>query len=363
MGLFASVVISTLIGANPVRAETHITIAGPTTGPAAGRTREIEQGARRAAETLNASAGTDFVIETIDDGCDDAKAAGVARALVAQGVGLVLGHPCTNAAIAAAEIYGKSETVFIATATRHPALTVKRAGPAVFRLSGRDGKQGEAAAQYLLQAFKGRPIAVVHDRTLYAKTIAEQALETLKAAKVEAITATVVGGDKEYTRLVAKIKGAGAVLFAGFPLEAGFILQALRSAGSNASFIASDTVATEEFTRSFGASAKGVLALLPHVPRVDAIKGSSLSSDAALAHAAVEIFASAITRAAAPAHKNKKRTTEALSAGWHRTVLGVIGFSEAGDANVPAYDVVEWDGSAWFAVGRPTEAPVSTDAR
>ena len=346
------------IWVTPVSAETLIAVTGPATGQYSDRTRQIEAGARRAAENLNASGGTDFVIETLDDGCDDAKAAGVARALVAKRVALVLGHPCANAAIAAAEIYGKSETVFIATATRHPGLTDKRAGPSVFRLTGRDGKQGETAARYLLHAFKGQAIAVVHDRTLYAKTIAEQALETLKAARVEAMSATIVGGDKEYARLVAKIKGARAVFYAGFPLEAGFILQALRGAGTDARFIVSDSVATPEFTQSFSASAKGVMALLPHVPKSIEIAGLALSGDALLAYAAVEATASAMKRAAAS--DPKKKTSVALASGWHQTVLGLTGFNEAGDANVPAYDVLEWDGAAW---SRPSAVPASTDAR
>ncbi len=298
--------LTATVSLSPAAAETLIAIAGSKTGPHAERTRAIEQGARRAAETLNVSAGSDFVIETIDDGCDDAKAAGVARALVAKNVALVLGHPCANAAIAAADIYGKSETVFIATATRYPGLTDKRAGPAIFRLAGRDGKQGAAAARYIAETFRGATIAVVHDRTLYARTIAEQALETLKAAKVETISATIIGGDKEYARLVAKIKGAAAVFYAGFPLEAGFILQALRGAGSDARFIVTDSVATVEFTQSFAAKAKGVMALLPHMARTDVVAGPVLNADATLAHAAVEAYASAQKRAASP-DPNRKR--------------------------------------------------------
>jgi branched-chain amino acid transport system substrate-binding protein len=354
----AAFAAAAIICATPVFAETLITVAGPTWGPHAERTRQIEAGARRAAENLNATAGTDFVIETLDDGCDDAKATGVARALVAKRVALVLGHPCANAAIAAAEIYGKSDTVFIATTTRHPALTEKRAGPSIFRIGGRDGKQGAAAARYIIEAFKGRTVAVVHDRTLYAKTIAEQTLETLKAAKIDAVTATVVGGDKEYARLVAKLKGASAVFYAGFPLEAGFILQALRGAGSDAQFIVSDSVATSEFTQSFGASVKGVMALLPHAPKSIEIAGSALGGDAALAYAAIETTASAMKRATAS--EPKKKIMEALATGWHQTVAGLIGFNEAGDANVPAYDVLEWDGAAWSG---PSASPVSTDAR
>ncbi len=223
------------------------------------------------------------------------------------------------------------------------------------------GRKERPPRAICLIAYKGAAIAVVHDRTLYAKTIAEQAIETLKAAKIEPITATVIGGDKEYTRLVAKIKGAGAVFYAGFPLEAGFILQTLRGGGSDARFIVADSVATSEFTQSFAANAKGVLALLPHVPKADVAAASMLEGDAALAYAAVEAYASAQKRAASS--DPKKKTIDALGTGWHRTVLGLIGFNEAGDANVQAYDVLEWDGVAWVAARGPSGTPASTNAR
>ena len=61
----------------------------------------------------------------------------------------VVGHPCSGSAVAAASLYGAAGIVFIAPGVRHPALTAKRAGMTVFRLAGRDDRQGDAAAHWL----------------------------------------------------------------------------------------------------------------------------------------------------------------------------------------------------------------------
>ena len=71
-----------------------------------------------------------------DDNCAAKEAEEAARALIAQGVALVVGHPCAAAAIAAAKVYAPAGIVFLAPATRNPALTEPRAGPTIFRLGG-----------------------------------------------------------------------------------------------------------------------------------------------------------------------------------------------------------------------------------
>lgn len=337
------------------RAETVIAVVGPRTGPYAERTLEIETGARKAAARLNAEQALDFAIETYDDGCDDAKAAGVARALVAKSTALVLGHPCTSSALAAAEIYGTSASIFIATTTRHPALTEKRAGSSVFRLAGRDGTQGTAAAMHLIRSGPGRRFALVHDRTRFAKAIAEQAADTLKSAKAAFETATVIGGDKEYDRLVAKIKAADAVFYAGFPLEAGFILKALRRAGSKAEMIISDTAATEEFTRTFGDVAGEATALLPYLPPApgDAGNGSAQAGDR-VAYAAVEVFAQALKKSRAS--RRLMPVAESIASGAYESSIGLIRFDGAGQGNLPDYVASKWKGAQWAPIQQPLSA-------
>lgn len=319
----------------------RIAVAGPADGAKAVTVRAIAEGAREAASALGTQDGATIEIENADDGCTRDKAEETAKALVAKGVSLVLGHPCPAAALAAAKIYAAANVVFIATETRHPELTGNRAGPSVFRLAGNDAAQGADAAHVLMALSGDKPIAVVHDRTLYAKTIAEAAIATLKSVKKEPITATIVGGDKEYRRLVAKIKGAGAVLFAGFPLEAGFIFSALTNAKSEAAVVASESVATGEFTSSFAAEAKRARIML-----------ATHADSRAAARAAVEIYAAARRVSLDSAGLvDVKKLIDAIAGGEHETTLGKIRFEKSGDAALPAFGARTWDGAIWGPAG------------
>lgn len=316
-----------------------IAVVGPASGAAADTTAAIERGVRRAVGGY-AGKGATLQIESVDDGCEPRKAEAAAETLVARKMVVVIGHPCTGAALAAAKVYAAANIVFIATETRHPDLTAKRAGPTIFRLAGNDAEQGEAAAAALAAQAAGKPVAVVHDRTLYAKTIAEAAIKELRRSKIEPITATIIAGDKEYAKLLAKIKGAGAVLFAGFPLEAGFIASSLRRAGSSARLLCSDSIATDEFASSFAAEAKNAWVLQPN--RQDSAKA---------AEAAVEIVVHALELTAAqPGTATGAQIAGAIAAHEHATVLGPISFSKQGDAGLASYKAVRWDGAAWVPV-------------
>lgn len=351
---------------------------GPAQGPQAAKTNAIEEGVRTAAAVLadptslaslgdavGRSAPGTFEVTVKDDGCDAAKAEAVAKEIVAENFDLVLGHPCPKAALAAAKVYGAAGVTFIATETRHPDLTAKRAGPSIFRLCGRDDAQGLDAARSLLEGRRFKTIAVVHDRTLYAKTIAEQAEAALKAAKQEVVTATIIAGDKDYTKLIAKIKDAGAVFFAGFPMEAGFILQQLRAAGSTAVFLATETVATAEFTSTFPDLAKDVIALVPvsNLPfepdRVTAVSATTavrvynrarVATMGPFRDKAMERAAINAVIASLPAVK-----FDGLLFVDRLTIVPLheIAFDAAGNASLPSFALSRWREGKWQNAGGP----------
>lgn len=324
-----------------------IAVVGPSEGPREHTTRAIEAGARAAATALaQSSAGPNsrgmYQITVKDDGCDAAKAEAVAKEIVSENFDLVLGHPCAKAALAAAKVYGAAGVTFIATQTRHPDLTGKRAGQSIFRLSGRDDAQGLDAARFIAQAHSAKPIAIVHDRTLYAKAIAEQTEAALKAQKQIIVPATIIAGDKDYAKLIAKIKDAGAVFFAGFPMEAGFILQQLRAAGSSAPFLATENVATEEFTSTFGDIAKDLFVL----------RATEVTTPSERAMLAVNLFC-AIARSHAFGPTKDAAGQRALvnavlaNSGGAASGIQMTGFDTAGNAGLNSFDLVRWDGTSW----------------
>lgn len=337
--------VLTLALAGMAHAEVVIAIAGPATGDEAPRTEAILEGAKKAIAAANARGGvrgSPVRLITANDGCEAARAEAAARDLVEKHADLVLGHPCAAAAIAAAAVYGKAGTVFLAIGVRHPGLTRKRAGPTIFRLAGRDDKQGEEAARALARDFKGKTLAIIHDRTRYAKAIAEGAIHVLKAEKdPQPIVATIIAGDKAYAKTVAKVHAASAVLFAGYPIEAGVIAGELNATGSKAAFLASDSVPTAEFGATFGHHAAGMFALAPHI-----------IPDALAAEAAVQVFEDSLEKASASqstegARPDSGKIAEMLVAGRHMTVLGPLGFDGGGDAQVPSFDFIQWNGTGW----------------
>lgn len=356
----------------------RIAVAGPSEGAQAKTAEAIALGSRETAKWLTMLSernlpwqGLDgtrmlparYDVTIKDDGCDAVKAETIAKEIVAENFDLVLGHPCPKAALAAAKVYGAAGVTFIATETRHPDLTAKRAGPSIFRLSGRDDAQGLDAARYLAAAHSGKPIAIVHDRTLYAKTIAEQAAVALKEQKIETVIATIVAGDKEYGKLIAKIKDAGAVFFAGFPLEAGFILKELRAAGSTAPFLASESVGTDEFVSTFPEIAQQVFVLRPlpvshHYSLAGGTTAVRLYAQAlAVAFGPVKdagAWRALVTRALAQFH-NPHAVTFDGNPMLHPALMVLkpiheIAFDASGNANLNSFNLVRWSGTKWQTV-------------
>lgn len=358
IALLLAAVLLLALGPTGVAADVRIGVAGPAQGPKFAAAQEIARAVKLAAERINAEGGVlgerISVIEW-DDGCAALQAEGAARALVARGAALVVGHPCVAAAIAAAKVYAAAGVVFIAPDIRHPALTDARAGPVIFRLAGRDDKQGATAGSYLAQTFAGEPVAVVRDGSLYSAQLADEALAALKQAGMANVLNTAIrGGQKDYSDLIASLKKAHvkAVLFTGYPIEGGLLLRQMREAGLEAAFVGSDALATPQFADAAGASADGAVAFLPH----DAAR--MLADNAARArfapHPASEPFLSAFAAVEAWADAARRAQTlaapavaETLQRTTLDTVLGPVSFDAKGDADVPDYDVVWWQDGAW----------------
>lgn len=331
-----------------------VAIAGPTSGPQSDRMLSMQTGARKAADAINARGGikgAKLRIELADDGCYAAKAIATAAALAAQKVDLVIGHPCDAAAIAAAKAYGASRTLFIAMGTRHHAWTRPAGALTVFRLSGRDDRQGLEAAKFLATLFNGKTIAVVHDRTSASIAIADNATKALiKAGMPSPISGTVIGGDKDFPVLTAKIKSAAAIFYAGYPLEAGSLLTQVRKAGSSATFLMSESNSSDEFANTFGAATAGAYVMRPRFALTDDgiadVETRISAADSTLAEAAVTAFAAAANAADS---LNSENVARELSARSYTTAQGLVEFDETGEGKRPSFDVFTWTGQHWEA--------------
>jgi branched-chain amino acid transport system substrate-binding protein len=347
-----------LAAAPPAAADILIGVAGPGSGPSAATAADIARGVKFAAERINAEGGIGgeaVAVVEADDNCAASEAEEAARAFVARRVALVVGHPCATAAIAAAPIYAQGGVLFIAPATRHPALTAPRAGATVFRLAGRDGHQGAVAGAYLAREFAGRPVAVVRDDSRFGKELTADVAGALKAAgQGEPLTATIAGAQKDFAQLIAKLAAAQtqALFFAAFPIEGGLLLRQMRAAGVKAVFLGSDALSGAPFAETAGDEAEGAGVLLAHDPARtlaaeplrSAFPGQPVSGPFLSAYAAGEAWRAAAQRGQSTAAET---VAGALQLGAFDTVLGRVSFDAEGNADVPSYDIVWWTDGAW----------------
>jgi branched-chain amino acid transport system substrate-binding protein len=360
----AQIAVALLTAALPcggAAAEIVVAVAAPLSGQRQVTGEAVRHAAERAVGAINAAGGllgerVGVIVE--DDGCEAAKAAAVATSLVERKPAAVIGHPCSGAAVTAAPIYAAANLIFIAPGVRHPALTDPRAGPTVFRLAGRDDRQGEAAAQWLARtAARGR-IGLIHDRTRYARTIAEDTAKRLRAAGVAPQPMlTIVAGRQDYDAIARSLKerGAEVAFFAGYPSEARVIVAGFRRLGLDTPFLGSDSLATPEFADGPGADALKISVLVAREPAAegpwrenearDGGGADAASSPAALTYAAVEVWAEGVRQANA---FEPKAVSGALERGTIKTsALGPVSFDDNGDARVVSFAPAVWNGASW----------------
>jgi len=365
-------VLALLLGAaTRADASDRVALVLPLSGARTTETAAAERAVRDAALAIGTRAGPAFPaidVAVHDDGCAAARAVDAARRIVAERVALVIGHPCPAAATAAAPVYAAAGILFIATGPRHPELTRRRAGPSIFRLAGRDDEQGPAAGRYIAAKSPGARVAIVHDRTRYARGLADGlriGLATAGAAPIAEIG--IVAADKDFSAAVRALAAARAeiVYIAGFPTEAMSVARHLAAAGLKPHLVGPDALATdalgEEMSRlglDMSVTLSVGLGEAPSWPsRVDARDFAAALEVWAAARAAVaegERGTGAI--AATEARDTALRTR--LSGSPLATVAGPIRFVPNGDAEVASYGVARFHDGHW-ALGALITPPPS----
>ena len=302
--------------------------------------------------------GNPLTLIVADDGCASASAEGAAATLIADGAALVIGHPCSGAAVKAAPLYRKAGVLSIAVGARHPDVTAgNTADPVVLRLAGRDDRQGEAAARWLTAHAPGRRIAIVHDRTAYARAIAASAEATLVAAGIETVTVlSIVASNRDYGETIAEIraKRAEAVLFAGFADEAAIIATGLAAHGPAVALLGTDTLATPGFAEIARRSRIPVQVLLPAEPHprnngqgdlASEADGQGQHAAAPLARAAFEAWLATVRRIGSTDATATSRALREVSV--NTPTLGGLRFDGNGDLVSEAFVPASADGDKW----------------
>lgn len=354
--LLAAAAVAAALNVSPVKAADTITIgmAGPLTGDLAEFGSQLKRGAERAVADINKAGGVlgkQLKLEEGDDACDPKQAPIVANDLVSKGVVFVAGHFCSGSSIPASAVYHEEGILQITPASTNPKFTDDAATSGwktVFRTCGRDDQQGSFAGPWIAEHFKGKNVAVVHDKSPYGQGLADLTKAALnKAGLQEALYEAITPGEQDYTALITKMKQAkiDVIYFGGYHPEAALIVKQARDQGLMAPLLSGDSLNTQEFATLAGKASDGVMftnaAEARNLPSAKAVveefrneekfepEGYTLST-----YAAVQVWAQAVAKAGTT---DSAKVADTLRSQPWDTVIGKLAFDAKGDLTSATY--------------------------
>jgi branched-chain amino acid transport system substrate-binding protein len=369
--LLVGLIAAAVLGAPTADANIRIATAGPMTGPVAWFGEQYLRAAGLAVEDLNAKGGVlgqkvDLVVG--DDFCDPEQAVAVAHKLVSDGVVFVAGHYCSHSSIAAAPIYEAAGILQIAPGSASAKLT-DEGGRNVFRVCGRDDRQGMMVGDYLAERYSDKKIAILNDGTTWGVTSANGVrLQLAKRGVPVALDEAFSPGEADHSALVAKMQAADIdILYVGsLHHETALIFREAHDRGYDLQLVANSAAATADFPLIAGPEIAGMFM----VAATDAREHPQAASVVArfrsqgyeplgytlYAYAAVQVWAQAV---AAAGSLDLDAVVEAMHGRKFDTVLGRIGFDAKGDVT----DFEPWQWYVWQADGTyvPLEQSTAKD--
>ena len=342
----------------------RIAVAVPRTGTVATAGDQVVAGAQEAAKAINAADGVGgrrIALDVEDDACDPKQAISVANRVVGEGIGLVDGHVCSAASIAASPIYAEAGTVMMTPASVNAKVTdiaFARGWTDIFRVYTRDDIQGELMGAFMAEHYRDKVVAFVHDKGTYGKGLADAVRAAFEAhgGKV-AFSEGINPGEKDYAAVVSRLKALGvqALYYGGYPPEGGLILRQAADQGFHPAFVTTSGFAAPEFSSIAGPAADGTVFPFPPDPSknpaaagvLDAFKADGIVPDGftLFSYATVQALAEGVRRAGS---SDGKKVAAALREGAPiDTVIGPLRFDKKGDAEGITYEIDVWKGGRY----------------
>src|SRR2546423_10737833 len=198
--------------ADGASAQVKLGVAGPMTGGSAAFGAQLKNGVEQAVEDINAAGGIlgqKIQLFVGDDRADPKEGVSVANKFVGDGVKFVVGHFNSGVTMPASEVYQENGILEVTPSATNPRITERNMWN-IFRTCGRDDQQGAVAGDYIAASFKGKKVAIVHDKTTYGQGLADETKKTMNAKGVqEVLYEGVSAGEKDFSALVSQIKAAG----------------------------------------------------------------------------------------------------------------------------------------------------------
>jgi branched-chain amino acid transport system substrate-binding protein len=321
----------------------------PLTGEIAHLGKDNENGARLAADEINAAGGLKvgdktYKIEIVaeDDKADPKEGTLAAQKLVDAGVVAVVGHLNSGTSIPASKIYSDANVTQISPSATNPKLT-EQGFKTTFRDVANDNQQGSVLANYAADEMKAKTIAIIDDRTAYGQGLAD-VVERVAKEKGLKVVAREFTNDKatDFNAILTKIKSVkpAVVMYGGMDATAGPMAKQMKQLGIKAPLLAGDGVCSPEFIKLAGDAANVLTCSMAgeavdKLPKGEEFKakykakfGTDVQIYSPYSYDAVYVIADAIKRAG---KVDRAAITAAMPATNYTGLTGTIAFDEKGD--------------------------------
>lgn len=353
--LFSVCLGALTLAAGWAQADVHVGIGAPLTGGGAAYGEQMKRGVEAAVAKINAAGGMNgekIVIHLGDDVSDPRQGISVANKFIADGVQFVVGHFNSGVSIPVSEVYAENGILMVAPGTTNPVYT-DRGLWNTFRTCRRDDNQAVAASEYIAKTFKGKNIAIAHDKTPYGQGLADGTKAALNDLGVKEVAYEGVNvGEKDYSALISKLKrdNVDVLYWGGLHPEAGLIIRQMKDQGLDAVFISGDGIVSSELVSIAGDAVAGVLNTFGPDPRdnpqnkelIEEFRSQGFEPEAytLYSYAAMTTIADAANAAGT---NDPQKVAEAMKEkGPFQTVLGELSYDSKGDPDLSPYVIFEW---------------------
>jgi branched-chain amino acid transport system substrate-binding protein len=267
----------------------------------------------------------------------------------------VIGPFCSEVTLPASTIFADNGTVEI-TLSSNSQIT-EQGFDGLFRITGRDDQQGSVLADFIAEQHAGKRVALVTDHSAYDVALAAGLRDALKSQGkvVIALDQSIEAGTRDFSALVSAFAASKSdiVVYIGYPLEAGLIINQAAQAGLKLEYLSANNMSSRKIWELAGRNAEGLaFTFLPaaelFLPAQDVVaqfkaKGRKTDGYTLYAYAAVEVLAAGLERAKTT---QKEAVATELQKGEIPTVLGDVSFDDKGDNLLPGWQIFNWiDGS------------------
>lgn len=357
--LFCWIIFFAHATCNMANAKTiQIALVIPMTGNYAGYGNQLLAGASQAAKDLNKIGGIlgdKLEVIPYDDQCQASIASTLSKKLAKDpNIHAIIGHVTSSTTLAAIENYAKTGKLLLTATATNPQITEKNIST-VFRISGRDDRQGIVLAKFMANTLQSKRIAILHDEDLYGKNLADYVIEHLAALDQHPVLYQgIPRGIKDLTKLIDKFKTLkiDTIFFAALYPDVGNLAKAMHKAQLQIPLLAGDGIALRSFVIAAGSRHATAAVMMSFGDTAKNMsKCSAVIENMRNAHLETNgytMYAYSAVQAIAAAMQATKSTNGKNLAKWlhHNTVDTVLGtkfWDTNGDINDAGYKMYIWN--------------------